>query len=71
MLLNIMDWKYNYENKLMIEQFISAIRTIININNEKNIDIINEIKNLLKKRLSLKYHLRKVLMKLIHISKKI
>ena len=54
MLLNIMDWKYNYENKLMIEQFISAIRTIINVNNEKNINIINEIKILLQKRISLK-----------------
>ena len=60
MLLNIMDWKYNYESKLMIEQFISAIRTIININSEKNIDIINEIKNLLKKRISLKKSINEI-----------
>ena len=60
MLLNIMDWKYNYESKLMIEQFISAIRTIININKDKNINVINEIKILLKKRISLKKNIAKI-----------
>ena len=60
MLLNIMDWKYNYESKLMIEQFISAIRTIININKDKNINIINEIIILLKKRISLKKNIARI-----------
>ena len=60
MLLNIMDWKYNYESKLMIEQFISAIRAIININNKKNINIINEIKKLLKKRISIKKNINEI-----------
>ena len=61
MLLNIMDWKYNYENKLMIAQFISAIKTIININHDKNADIINEIKILLKKRNSYKKDINEII----------
>ena len=35
MLLNIMDWKYSYENKVMIEKFILALKSILNINDKE------------------------------------
>jgi len=53
MLLNIMDWKFSYENKLMVEQFFSAINSYLNNNNKKRDfkNNIKEIKMLLKKRI--------------------
>ena len=54
-ILNIMDWKFNYENKLMIEQFYSAINSCFNkCSGEKNLkNCIAAIKILLKKRIEL------------------
>ena len=57
MLLNIMDWKFSYENKLMVEQFFSAINSYLSNNNNKEMDFknnIKEIKMLLKKRILLR-----------------
>ena len=53
MLLNIMDWKFSYENKIMTEQFFLAINSYLNNKNKEiNInDIIKDIKMLLKKRI--------------------
>ena len=53
--LNIMDLKFNYENKLMIEQFYSAMNSCFNkCNGEKNLkNCIAAIKILLKKRIEL------------------
>ena len=53
--LNIMDLKFNYENKLMIEQFYSAMNSCFNkCNGEKNFkNCIAAIKILLKKRIEL------------------
>ena len=54
-ILNIMDLKFNYENKLMIEQFYSAMNSCFNkCNGEKNLkNCIAAIKILLKKRIEL------------------
>ena len=54
-ILNIMDLKFNYENKLMIEQFYSAMNSCFNkCNGEKNFkNCIAAIKILLKKRIEL------------------
>jgi hypothetical protein len=53
-----MDWKFSYENKIMVEQFFSAINSYLNNNNNKNNNKekdfknnIKEIKILLKKRI--------------------
>ena len=35
MLLNIMDWKYSYENNIMIGKFILAMKSILNINDKE------------------------------------
>ena len=43
MLLNIMDWKYSYENKLMIEQFFIAVKSALK-NNDAEINYNNLIK---------------------------
>ena len=56
MLLNIMDWKFSYENILMIEQFFLAINSCMN-NNNKGLNFINNIKDiklLLEKRITFK-----------------
>ena len=53
-ILNIIDMKFNYENKLMIEQFYSAMNSCLSKSKEiilKN--CIKEIKILLKKRVEL------------------
>ena len=53
-ILNIMDWKFNYENKLMIEQFYSAMNSCLSKSKEINLkNFIKEIKILLKKRVEL------------------
>ena len=62
MLLNIMDWKFNYENKLMTEQFFIAIKSILNsgggeINDKSS---LKEINLLLKKRNILKHNFEEI-----------
>ena len=54
-ILNIMDWKFNYENKLMIEQFYSAMNSCFNkYSGEINLkNCIAAIKILLKKKIEL------------------
>ena len=54
-ILYIMDWKFNYENKLMIEQFYSAMNSCFNkYSGEINLkNCIAAIKILLKKKIEL------------------
>ena len=60
MLLNLMDLKYEYENILLKDEFISGIKNMLNIENESNDGQIYEkliysnIKELLKEEIKLK-----------------
>ena len=70
-ILNIMDWKFNYENKLMIEQFYSAMNSCFNkYSGEINLkNCISALKLLLKKRIELVKEINK--MKLYYEKNKI
>jgi len=63
MLLNIMDWKFSYENKIMTEQFFLAINSYLNNKNKEiNInDIIKDIKMLLKKRILIREAINEII----------